>query len=201
MSPSNSEALWNPDQRPSRQTMHRWILTAPVSLLSDALAQPQWRFWATNCIGEGISCRNSHLLKCKQALWSHDMAHSWGKFAPILTVLETVRSVFQDFFFLSQSGSDHKNDWGWEVLFTRRDWAEKLKVTFSETLGWKAWGCFFWNLGLKGMRPLFFWNLGLKGLRPIFFLNLGLKGLRPLFLKPGAQRLKAAFSETWGSKA
>ena len=48
--------------------------------------------------GEGISCKNSSLLKRKQGVWSCDKVHSCDEIAPFWSVFERAECVSQQFF-------------------------------------------------------------------------------------------------------
>ena len=91
--------------------------SAPVSLLSNEF------------IREGIGCRNSSLLKSKHSVRPCDRAHFRHEFAPCLILFERAAFVFRPFFFffLNQSGIDHKSARGWYVPFTRKAGAEGVK--------------------------------------------------------------------------
>ena len=103
---------------------HTSPLTSSKSLLSDAMAQPQCRFWATNGIGEGVRCSNSSLLKSKQGVFSHDKAQFLDESVPFWLCLREFDAFFSLFFLFHQLGSGHqralglgstfdKNSWGW----------------------------------------------------------------------------------------
>ena len=105
--------------------------SAPVSQLSDTFVPPQRRFWETNGVGEGISCRNSSFLKSKQGVWSRDKVHSCDKFSPILVVFERFGCIFQLFFFFLKSVRQlSQKCLGLGSTVTQNSWGRKATTTF-----------------------------------------------------------------------
>ena len=107
---------------------HTSPLTSSKSLLSDAMAQPQCRFWATNGIGEGVRCSNSSLLKSKQGVFSHDKAQFLDESVPFWSRLRELDAFFFFFFFsffISWAVGTNVL-WGWGVLSTRTAGADLL---------------------------------------------------------------------------
>lgn len=75
-----------------------------MSPLSHILAQPPCRFWSTNRIGEGNSCRTSSLMKSKQGASDHMTNHVPVKhLCQFGLCLREFAAFFSFFFFLSQS--------------------------------------------------------------------------------------------------
>ena len=63
----------------------------------------------------------------------HDKTHSADEFETIFIAFVRIGCVFSAIlkYFLRKLGSDLKDAWGWEILFTRTVGAERIKLEFA----------------------------------------------------------------------